>query len=312
MVLNDPLQNSPISLNCHTVAVFSDIHSNLHGFQACYLDAKAHGADSFIFLGDYISDLADPQKTLDLVYEIKARYPTVCLRGNRERYMLEHEQGSMAFTCGSKTGSLLYTYDRLREKDLDFIKSIPIYNVIELNGIPVEIAHSVRDNDRLYFEPGDETIDRVYPQMEQAYLLTGHSHRQYMQSRQGKTIINPGSVGVPQGGSRWPQYALLDYSEGMIHCRFRQVPYDLEKVIHAQFENGLVSCAGYWAISILYDLITGEEYTMKLLDAVSRTGDYHDEENWRKNAIALGMKFTEEEIVDFLRDYADKQWRFNK
>lgn len=286
--------------SCRSAAVLSDMHSNYYAFKACYDDAVHNGADCFIFLGDYISDLADPGKTLDLVYEIRSQYPTFCLRGNRERYMLDHEAGDFVFTRGSKTGSLLYTYEQLRPQDFAFIKKLPIYDVIEINGIPIEIAHAVRNDDRFYFEKGDDRIQSVIKNMECDHMLTGHSHRQYIQSTQGKTIINPGSVGVPQGGSRWPQYALLDFSEGKIHCRFRQVSYDLEKAIHAQFERGLTGCAGCWAISVLYDIITGEEYTIKLLERVTRLGDVYDEENWRKNAAKLGMKFTEEEIRDFL------------
>ena len=52
------------------VALMSDIHSNYHAFKACYEDAIKYGADSFIFLGDYVSDLAEPHKTMELVYKI--------------------------------------------------------------------------------------------------------------------------------------------------------------------------------------------------------------------------------------------------
>ena len=68
-----------------TVALLSDIHSNYHAFLACYEDALKHGAERFIFLGDYVSDLAMAREVLDLVYEIRDKYPTVCLRGNREK-----------------------------------------------------------------------------------------------------------------------------------------------------------------------------------------------------------------------------------
>lgn len=285
---------------CRKAAVFSDIHSNYHAFKVCYDDARLHGADCFIFLGDYISDLADPVKTLDLVYEIRSQYPAVCLRGNRERYMLEFENRSCEFSRGSKTGSLLYTFDQLRTQDLDFIKSLPMYDVVEINGAPFEIAHAAKNDDRCYFEHGDEQIQSIFAQMEYAYLLTGHSHKQYAQSFQGKTIINPGSIGVPQGGSRWPQYALLEIKNGAVECRFCQVPYDLKEAVHAQFESGLVDCAGCWAISVLYDIVTGKECTMELLDRVKRSGDVHDEDAWHRCAAEMGMKFTEKEILTFL------------
>lgn len=296
------LQNTMRQLTCHKVAVFSDIHSNYYAFKACFEDAKIHGADCFIFLGDYISDLADPIKTLDLVYEIRSEYPTICLRGNRERYMLDYQNGTTVFSRGSKTGSLLYTFDQLRPQDFDFIKSLLIYDVIEINGIPFEIAHAARNDDRCYFEKGDTRIQSVFAQMECAYLLTGHSHKQYMHSSQCKTIINPGSIGVPQGGIRWPQYALLEISNESVQCRFHHVPYHVVSTIHAQFESGLVDYAKYWAISVLYDVITGKEYTMRLLERLyQRTGGdesvIHDEELWHSIASEMGMKFTEKEII---------------
>lgn len=286
--------------SCRCVAVFSDIHSNYHALRACFEDALAQGAEGFIFLGDYVSDLAEPLETLDLVYEIMASYPTACLRGNRERYMLEHRAGQNIFRPGSKTGSLLFTYRLLRERDLRFFESLPIWDTVTFSGLTLEIAHAARDDDRFYFEDDSQNIQTVFSRMEVPCLLTGHCHKQYLARCQEKTIINPGSVGIPQGGGRWPQYALLTVENGALQCRFRQVPYPLEPVIHAQFESGLTDVAGCWTVSILYDLITGEERTPELLDRVSHTGSVHNEENWRRAAKEMGMGFTENEIRDFL------------
>lgn len=289
------MQNTTI-----TIAVFSDIHGNYHAFKACYEDAIKHGAEQFVFLGDYVSDLADPRKTMDLVYEIRERFPTFCVRGNRERYMLECEKGISSFFRGSKTGSLLYTYDNLRQKDLDFFKGLKIYDTIEVNGVEFEIAHAAKEDDRFYFEGDDPKIEGIFSEMKAAYLLTGHSHRQYIQSRSGKTIVNSGSVGIPQDGTRWPAYALLGVEGGAVSFQLRQVPYDITAVIHAQFENGLVDYSHCWGISILYDIITGEEYTIRLLENVCKNGDAYDEEAWHREAAKMGMKFTEREIIGLL------------
>lgn len=222
------------------VAVFSDIHSNYHAFKACYDDAIKCGADSFVFLGDYVSDLSEPQKTMDLVYEVQSRYPTICLRGNREGYMLDCEKGASRFSRGSKSGSLLFTYNHLREKDLDFFRGLKISDTIEINGVQIEIAHASMDNDRCYFDCNDGCIADIFPQMKCKYLLTGHSHKQYIQRDSAKTIINPGSVGIPQDGTQWPKYAILEIANDDVSCVFREVPYDMTDAIHAQFANGLV------------------------------------------------------------------------
>ncbi len=284
------------------VAVLSDIHSNYHAFRACYEDAVKHHVEQFVFLGDYVSDLAEPEKTMDLVYEIRANYPTICLRGNREGYMLDYFKGAALFAPGSKSGSLLFTYDHLRKQDIAFFEELKISDTIELGGVQMEIAHAAADNDRYYFDTEDGRIEDVFPQMKCKYLLTGHSHKQYVRSTSGKTIINPGSVGIPQDGTRWPKYAILDIENGEVACTLREVPYDIGDAIHAQFENGLVDCAKYWAIGILYDIITGEEWVLKLLRLVQEAGDVLNEEVWHSAATQLGMCFSEQEILAFFKD----------
>ena len=284
------------------VAVLADIHSNYYAFKACFEDAINCGAEMFVFLGDYVSDLSEPQRTMDLVYEIQSKYPAVCLRGNREGYMLDCESGNSRFTRGSKSGSLLYTYEHLRKKDLEFFRGLKISDTIEIEGIQIEIAHAAMDNDRFYFDSNDGHTADIFPQMKYDYLLTGHSHKQYIQHNAGKTIINPGSVGIPQDGTRNPKYALLDIVNGNISCQLREVPYDMEDAIHSQFSSGLVDHARYWAIGILYDIITGEECVLKLLSAVEKTGDFANEETWRLSAIGLGMKLTEQEIMEWYKD----------
>ena len=68
--MNSPQQENTLM----RTAVLSDIHSNYYAFRTCCTDAIKHGADSFIFLGDYISDLAEPGRCMDLVYAIQAEY----------------------------------------------------------------------------------------------------------------------------------------------------------------------------------------------------------------------------------------------
>lgn len=284
-------------LSCRKAAVFSDIHSNYHAFYACFEDAKVQGADCFIFLGDYVSDLASPRECLDLIYKIQSLYPTICLRGNRERYMLEHEAGITCFSRGSKSGSLLYTFEQLQQRDLDFFRSLRPCTNVDLNGILFEIAHAFQDNDRCYFEGDDEKLGEIVTQMAYNYLLTGHSHRQYIRHRDGKTVINPGSIGVPMPSGGLSQYVLLDFHNGIVNCILRSVSYDIAATVHAQFESGLIEYAKYWAIAVLHDVITGRECAIGLLEQVSRTGDVYDEENWHNAAVHQGLQLTEKEIL---------------
>lgn len=279
-------------------AVLADIHSNYQAFKACVEDGKKRGAGCFVFLGDYVSDLADPGESLDLVYELMAGYPCYAVRGNRDGYMLACEDGTMEFSPGSKSGSLLYTYRKLRRKDLDFLRSLPIYQVIELWGVRLEIAHATADRDRWYFDEADGNIGPVFERMQTPLMLTGHSHKQYIQEKEGKTIINPGSVGVPVGPGRLTQYAMLEIEDGGVRCQLLQVPYDLREVVNRQYESGLVDMAPYWAIGVLYDLITGENWSMALLERINAMGgDVHNEQAWKDACLELGIPLEREQLL---------------
>ena len=62
-------------------AVMADIHSNFPAFQACLQAAEEHQCTAFIFLGDYLGDMAFPQRTLERMWEIRRRYPCIFIRG---------------------------------------------------------------------------------------------------------------------------------------------------------------------------------------------------------------------------------------
>lgn len=64
--------------------------------------------------------------------------------------------------------------------------------------------------------------------------------------------------------------------------------------------------APHWAISVLYDVITGKENTMELLGRVNEVSGgepaaLRDEAVWHTVAEKLGMKFTEAEILEFYK-----------
>lgn len=299
-------ENMP-QYNCNKVAVLSDIHSNYYAFKACVDDAAKQGADCFVFLGDYVSGLADTEKTMKLVYEIQSRYPTVCIRGNRERYMLDHHNGVSVLTKGSYTGAHLFTYDCLSAGDIEFFSGLPISDVIIINGVPIEIAHATMENDRFYFEQYDSVVDEIVSQMSTRCLLTGHSHKQYSCCRGDKTIINPGSVGLPQGSGQFSQYVILNVIDGKVEHIFRQVEYDLEAVIHSQFNSGIMDYGKYWAICDLYGAIEGEEYTKQLLTMIYQREEnaekaLGDETIWHEYAIELNLGVTEEEALNRLKE----------
>lgn len=52
-------------------------------------EIKKRDIKKIIFLGDYIGELAYPQKIMKLLQEIIKDYECICLRGNKEDYWIE-------------------------------------------------------------------------------------------------------------------------------------------------------------------------------------------------------------------------------
>ncbi len=120
------------------IAVIGDIHSNHIALETCIHHALDKNVDEFLFLGDYISDCPYPQKTMKIIYEMREKYKCLFIRGNREDYMLNHRKNSEErWTYSSASGNLLYTYENLSEKDLDFYENLDIQGIYQKDGIPI-------------------------------------------------------------------------------------------------------------------------------------------------------------------------------
>lgn len=251
------------------IAVLADIHSNYTAFKRCVDYIEEQGINTYIFLGDYISDCAYPQDTLDLLYKIKEEKQCFILKGNREEYMLAHHTGDERYTWvkgSSQTGSLLYTYENLREKDLDFFESLPISATIEIKGCtPFEIAHGSLENSRGWLYPNNEESQKTVEQMKTNLLVNGHIHLMRSTTYGDKKIVTVGAVGVPLESNGKSQFAILEYKNNEWQEEFVTLEYDIEAEIQRMDKSGLSDYAPAWIRAGKKTLRTGDNIPLELL-----------------------------------------------
>jgi predicted phosphodiesterase len=65
------------------LALLADIHANRQAFSACLDFARAHGAERFICLGDYVGYGADPEWTVETVMNLVEK-GALAVRGNHD------------------------------------------------------------------------------------------------------------------------------------------------------------------------------------------------------------------------------------
>ncbi len=249
------------------IAVFSDIHGNHSALQACFDACVTRGITNFVLLGDFVTDGPFPQKTLSLIYTMKQYFNCMMVRGNREEYLLNYRNGGeTGWQKGSASGSLLYTYQNLNRKDLEFFDSLPIYRVCELPGLPkFEICHgSPESSTELLFRDKRNT-KRVLAHLKTDLLLHGHNHIQDDYLVRGKRSINPGSVGIPWYYDGKTQCCILHGSARGWTVEQLQLDYDREEILKEFEESGLTEQAPAWAAVTMHTIRTGIDLNQTVL-----------------------------------------------
>jgi diadenosine tetraphosphatase ApaH/serine/threonine PP2A family protein phosphatase len=232
------------------LAVFSDIHANRQAFSACLDLARAHGAERFICLGDYVGYGADPEWTVETVMDLVGK-GALAVQGNHDNAI-----GTSAETMNAEAqAAIAWTRGRLRAAQRRFLAELPLM---------------LQEDDRLYVHSEassparwryvQSTADAGRSLMATAAHVTfcGHIHRpalysmsvtgkmtsfvptsgvtvQLLQGRRWLAVV--GSVGQPRDGDPAASLAMFDSSSREItYCR---VPYDVDAAAKRIRENGL-------------------------------------------------------------------------
>lgn len=277
------------------LAAFGDIHSNHIALEACIDAAERIGVDGMLFLGDYVSDCACPQKTLELLRKMDKRHRCWFIRGNREEYMMDHADGLNRWKDNSQSGSLLYTYENLTVEDIEWFRRMPISMRVEVEGAaPFEICHGAPWKTRMLLLPGTMHVNAVTARMETNLMMCAHTHEAFVIQKDRKTLVNGGSLGLPCGGDNAAAFAVIEYSFGRWHPTLMRVEYDVDAVVREFHESGFMQRGHVWARAMANTVRTGRDYTMECLDLVGKyskqTGlPFDTEDLWQKAAEKLGI-----------------------
>ncbi|MBQ9304535.1 metallophosphoesterase [Butyrivibrio sp.] len=249
------------------IAVFSDIHGNHSALQACIDYAMGKGITRFVLLGDYVTDCPNPQKTMEQIYVLKQYFETYIIRGNREEYLLNYRKsGEGNWKKGSASGSLLYTYENLTDKDFNFFASLPNYGIYEQKGFPgFEYCHgSPNETSELLFREKRNT-KKVLSHLKTGVLLHGHNHVQDTYIYRGKKAVNPGSVGIPWYHDGKTQFCIFHGNGKTWEEEYVQLDYDRKEILREFKNSELKTYAPAWAAVTMHTIRTGIDLNQTVL-----------------------------------------------
>lgn len=256
------------------IGILSDIHSNIIAFKECTKCLEELGCDEYLFLGDYISDTPYARQTMDYLYEFIGSHKCTLLRGNREEYMLSQReelgQGRRGWINNSASGNLLYTYEQLTDRDLDFFESLPISFIYEREGYPaITCCHGSPDNTRELLQFDGSNTEGWLGKITTDYMLCAHTHFPGEHKFGDKYYFNTGCIGISIGTPGYAQCMIIDsIHEGKTVWKpeFLLVPYDNKRVVYDCFKMGLSDRAPWFINSNIQILLTGEDNAAKMVN----------------------------------------------
>jgi diadenosine tetraphosphatase ApaH/serine/threonine PP2A family protein phosphatase len=205
------------------LAVLYDIHGNLPALQAVVADARTHGAERFVLGGDYAAFGPWPAET---VAELDELGPAIWIRGNWDRW----NAGDAADMPDDEV---------VRGADRFVHEALPAKTIARFGALPATAAldgtlfcHASPKSDVRAFAPDDARHDHaLLAGTRQSLVVFGHIHVQLRRpAADGRTLVNPGSVGLPLDGDRRAAYALVDLDRGV---DLHRVEYDVDATIEA-------------------------------------------------------------------------------
>ena len=142
--------------------------------------------------------------------------------------------------------------------------------------------------------PGTALADKVFERMETKLMLCAHTHEAFIIEKDGKTIVNGGSLGLPCGGDNAAAFAVIEFAFGRWQPTLMRVNYDVEAVVREFRESGFMQRGHVWARAMAKTICTGRDFTMECIGLVEQYSKeeglpFHTEDLWQRAAAKLGI-----------------------
>ena len=203
----------------NSVAVLSDVHGVLPALDAVLAEPEVRHADLVVLTGDHAAG-PQPVQVLDRMLALGER--AVMVRGNADR-----ELAALARGADLELDDPVSTWAATQ---------LTTAHVELLEGLPHPVTLPVRGFGRVLFchgSPRDDEevllVDTRMARWQEAFadlradvrtVVCGHTHMPFLRLVDRRVVVNPGSVGMPYGGSGAHWALLRDGGVTLRHTAF--------------------------------------------------------------------------------------------
>jgi predicted phosphodiesterase len=228
-------------------AAIADVHGNHFALEAVVADIRTQGITDIVNLGDMASGALDARRAVDIMMGLNATN----VRGNHDRYITDYKLDDM-------WPSDRLAHSQLEPEQMDWLRALPFSTIYQGE---VYLVHATPDDDNTYWMEvvtpegivhmaAIEAIEEKAKGITQSLILCAHTHiARSVRLRDGRMIVNPGSVGGPgyrdvtpyphtlEVGTPDACYAIIEKAGKRWQVTFRQVPYDHQAMAELALEN---------------------------------------------------------------------------
>ena len=177
-------------------------------------DARRVGAEEFVFGGDYALFGAFPSEAVARLRDLDGTW----IRGNTDRWLADASDAPVNELIER---ALADCREALGEAAWD-LAALPATALVE----GALVCHASPRSDMESFAPEAGEADAVLLDDDDPDLIFfGHTHLQFRRSAGPRTLVNPGSVGLPFDRDRRAAYALWRCGDDL---ELRRVEYDAD------------------------------------------------------------------------------------
>ncbi len=236
------------------LGIISDIHGNFTALEAVLEGLQKQKVTEIICLGDVIEGGPQPLQVLRKLQNLE--YPVIL--GNADEEVVDAEAPRDYRTEFERILHDIdkWTLSQLSSRDIEFIRKFnPTIEIPLLEGKTLLCFHgSPRSNrEGIFPTSSDEQLTDIFANVKATIMACGHTHTQMFRRYLDRTIVNPGSVGMPfqfatlEASRRkegynpaFAEYVILDYAnDSEMNFRMCRAAVDLDKLVLSIRNSGM-------------------------------------------------------------------------
>jgi diadenosine tetraphosphatase ApaH/serine/threonine PP2A family protein phosphatase len=162
--------------------------------------------------------------------------------GNTDRYLAAPD--GETFEIG-ESAQLDWTRRDIGDKWLKWLGDLPFAIRVgdEKNQLLVVHANPRTDDEHLWPDADDTTLERMIGNEAATAIAFGHLHLPYVRVWRGKLLANVASAGLPKDGDARACYGIFTERDGGWEVKHRRVEFDVKRVATQLTDSGIPGSA---------------------------------------------------------------------